>query len=268
MKADGTKVSFNQNKIITTCMRAGASKKLAKRVLKKIRGQIYHGIGSGDIYKRVLEALDSEEKGYVIKHRYKLKESIMKLGPAGFTFEKYIANLIGHYGFKVVSIGAKIAGKCVNHEIDIIAISDSNERFMIECKYHHMRGMYTGLKVVLYTHARFLDTNDVFQKEALICNTKLSKDARKYAKCVGQKIYSWRYPPNMGLEKIIEQKGLYPITILNLKSWELTSFSKTNVLIAKDLLKYHPSDLSKKTGISIKRLTNLQNLVAEIILEK
>lgn len=45
---------------------------------------------------------------------------------------------------------------------------------------------------------------------------RLSVDAITCANCVGQNILSWHYPDGKGLEKIIEDKDLYPITILGL----------------------------------------------------
>ena len=49
-----------------------------------------------------------------------------------------------------------LRGHCVSHEIDIVA-SKQEKQYMIECKYHNMPGIYTCLKEVLYTYARFLD---------------------------------------------------------------------------------------------------------------
>ena len=150
-----------------------------------------------------------------------------------------------------------------NHEIDLIGIKD-NKKYLIECKYHSNRGIYTGLKVALYTHARFLDTSKKFSGEIIFCNTQVSTNAKKYAKCIGQKIFSWRYPAANSLEKIIEKHNLYPITILNLSQKELQQFLECNIIIAKDLIIYNDSEIAKRTGISKKRITHLQNIVDQI----
>ena len=136
---------------------------------------------------------------------------------------------------------------------------------MIECKYHNFPGIYTGLKESLYTHARFLDLSEVFNSEMLVCNTKVSDDVITYAKCIGQKLLCWRYPRDKGLENMIEEKGLYPITILGLRSKELESFSQNNIMLAKDLLTSNISQLSHKTNIAYPRLQRLQNVVKQII---
>jgi len=218
---------------------------------------------SNDIYKKVLRAI-SEENGLKALHqRYQLKDAIMRMGHAGFAFENYIASILEYYGYQVSGIRSKIPGKCATHEIDLIGTKDS-QKFLIECKYHSLRGVYTGLKESLYTHARFLDTQPKFSGEIIFCNTQVSNHAKKYAKCIGQKIFSWRYPGINSLEKIIEKNNLYPITILNLSQSELKIFSESNMMIAKDLLRYDESKIARMTGISKKRISNMQKLTKQI----
>ena len=218
---------------------------------------------SSSIYKKVLHVISQEKDLKALHQRYQLKEAIMRMGPAGFVFENYVASLLEYYGYQVTGIRSKIKGKCTLHEIDLTGIKNT-KKFLIECKYHSSHGIYTGLKVALYTHARFLDTRPKFSGEMIFCNTKVSKNAKKYAKCVEQQIFSWRYPASNSLEKIIEKYNLYPITILNLSQNELKIFSESNMMIAKDLLRYDETKISRMTGISKKRISNLQKLVEQI----
>jgi len=211
----------------------------------------------------VLLALSEEKGGNVLKQRYQLKDALMRLGPAGFMFENYVGEILKYSEFKVKNIRAKIRGQCATHEIDLIALS-GNKRFMIECKFHSSHGIYTGLKESLYTHARFLDLKPKFDGEFIICNTKISFHAKKYAKCIGQQVISWRYPQGNSLEKIIEENLLYPITILNLNSKEIEVFSKNHIMLAKDLLEYSEYDLAKITGIKIQRIKNFQKLIQQL----
>lgn len=264
IKANGQSVPFDTNKVIGTCIRAGASNKMAKRIAKKTMKMVRNGMSTKDIYRIVLRNISEIDEGRAIKHKYRLKESIMRMGPAGFPFESYVSQILSHYGYKVEAVRKAVNGKCVTHEIDVIARLN-NKRYMVECKYHHNRGIYTGLKDSLYTHARFLDLNNQFDQEILSCNTKLSVDALTYAKCVGQNILCWRHPQDEGLEKMIDEKGLYPITILSLNKMELMAFSKINFMIAKDLLTTNLNQLSQKTNIPYPRLQGLQNQVRQIL---
>ena len=258
-KADGRRVKFNENKILSTCIRAGASRYTARRILKKVKSEIYRDMTSKDIYKIVLRVISEEKDLKALHQRYQLKDSIMRMGSAGFAFENYIASLLEYYDYQVIGIRSKSHGKCATHEIDLIGSKDYG-KFLVECKYHSFRGAYTGLKESLYTHARFLDLQPKFSGEIVFCNTQVSNHAKKYAKCAGQQIFSWRYPASNSLEKIIEKYNLYPITILNLSQNELKIFSESNMMIAKDLLRYDDTKIARMTGISKKRIKNLQKL--------
>lgn len=266
IKASGQKVPFDSKKVEATCIRAGASKELAKQVVKKVTKQLRNGMETREIYKMVLNSLAAEDESQVIKHRYRLKESIMLMGPAGFAFETFVGKILENYGYRIGATRSKVNGKCVKHEIDLIVKSSStNIRYMVECKYHNLSGIYTGLKESLYTHARFLDLSEIFDKEMLVCNTKASSDAISYAKCVDQKLLCWRYPHDKGLENMIEEKGLYPITILGLRGKELDVLSQNKLMLARDLLTTDIDQLSRKISMSYTRLQRLQNIVKHLM---
>lgn len=266
IKSDGTRVPYNYRKVKRTCIRAGASKKLANIVTNRVSGKVHGNMHTREIYKMVLDALASEESGYIIQHRYRLKEAIMRMGPAGFRFETYVAKILENSGHQIKSLRSKIDGRCVEHEIDVATYSKTaNKRYMVECKYHNMPGIFTGIKESLYTHARFLDLGNYFDAEMLVTNTKVSRDVITYASCIGQEVLSWRYPPEDSLEKLIERNGLYPITIMPLSKKELVSLYENNIVIAKDLLSKDPNQLSNNTGISSSRIRKLQDITKQIM---
>ena len=140
-KADGSKVKFNANKILSTCMRAGASRNAAQRILKKVRSDVYRDMGTSDIYKLVLQAISEEKDAMGLHQRYQLKEAIMRLGPSGFAFENYVADLLKYYDLQVSGIRVNVKGKCALHEIDLIGLSNSRQ-FMIECKHNSHPGTF------------------------------------------------------------------------------------------------------------------------------
>ncbi len=266
IKADGTKAPFDYNKIKRTCVRAGLSSKTANEIANNIARQIHPGIRTSAIYKMVLKAIASEEGGHIIKHRYRLKEAIMRMGPAGSQFEEYVARILENIGFQINSLRTEQEGRCVKHEIDISAYSKANnKRYMIECKYHNLPGIFTGIKESLYTHARFLDLSSHFDAEMLVTNTKVSTEVTTYALCIGQEVLSWRYPPENSLEKLIEANGLYPLTILPFSKNETRILHENGVTTAKDLLSKDPEQLSYRTNISSGRIRNMQDLTRKII---
>lgn len=266
IKADGTRAPFDYNKIRRTCIRAGVSRKVANNIVNTISRQIRPGVRTSIIYKMVIKALAEQEDGHIVKHRYRLKESIMRMGPAGYQFEEYVARILENIGFEINSLRTEKQGRCVKHEIDISALNKkTNKRYMVECKYHNLPGIFTGIKESLYTHARFLDLASYFDAEMLVTNTKVSTDVITYASCIGQEVLSWRYPPEHSLEKLIEIHGLYPLTILPLSKNETRVLHGNGITVAKDLLSKDVEQLSQRTGISSGRIRNMQNLTREII---
>ncbi|MEM3064006.1 MAG: ATP cone domain-containing protein [Candidatus Nitrosotenuis sp.] len=262
-KANGQKAPFNPRKVEFTCMRAGADPSVARDIARQIQSRIHHGTTTKEIYAMVLQLL-SKHGSIAIKQRYRLKESIMRLGPAGFSFETYVSQILENFGYKTKSIGMEFHGRCVKHEIDL-AMERLDKRWLVECKYHSMPGKYTGIKESLYTHARFLDLVDSFDGEMLVCNTKVSDDVITYSSCISQKILSWRYPVRAGLEKMIEDKKLYPVTILGPTRLELEAFVKSKMMVAKDLVAVDSAEFSRATGIPLRRVLALQKLSSEII---
>lgn len=269
VKADGSRAPFDINKVKATCIRAGASKVTAARIARSVLDQCYDGISTKEIYRKVLAALAFETDEPGLQHRYRLKESLMLMGPAGFAFESYVRQVLEHHDYAVEAVGVKVKGKCVEHEIDVVAVNrESSEKYMVECKYHNTPGIRTGLKESLYTHARFLDLNEAsrsFDREMLVTNTNVTDEVLQYSACVGQLILSWRHPRDRGLEKMIEEKGLYPVTMLRLTRSELAAFSQAGFMIAKDLLDVQLDQFSIQTGIPLTRLSRLQEQVRQIL---
>lgn len=274
-KNSGELELYNPRKIEKSCIKAGASKKEAEEIAKEIEKILYDGITTKEIYNEVLKLL--KEKNAVAGIKYRLKEAIMNLGPEGFAFETFFSKILNNLGYNTV-LRRFVKGLCVTHEIDIIAEKyEGNQikRIMVECKYHNLTGIYTGLKETLYTYARFLDLKDgwikglceKFDEAWLVTNTKFSEEAKEYAKCKGMKIIGWNYPLNQGLETLIENnKKLYPITILmNIKKIDLKKFSSANLIVINDILERSCEKIVEETGISLDEALEIKREAEKII---
>lgn len=246
LKASGLRESFRPRKIYSGIIAAGGKKPLAKEVTKEISKKIYPDITTDEILRSVLARL---RKYPGVRARYNLKRAIMELGPTGFPFETFFSKVLENYGYKT-KVGVYLPGKRIIHEIDIVAETKDNSA-MIECKYHKNPGKSTDLHVAMYTHARFLDLRKKLSFAWLVTNTRCSGAAIEYAKGVNQKITSWSYPPSESLQKLIEDKNLYPITMLvSLPKKYLPIFHKHKLMLIKDVLDYSPEKLSKRFGLS------------------
>jgi len=272
VKSNGELEDFRPEKILRTLRRAGADKRTAREIVRKIEKKVYDGIATREILRLVKEML-SEEQPHVAM-RYDLKSAIMRLGPAGFTFENFVAELLKCYGYQT-RLRSVVRGRCVQHEVDVIAEKSDGDfvRAMIECKFHNLPGGAVGLKDVLYTYARFLDLNEFaeegkgerFDEVWLVSNTKASAEATRYAECRGMKLICWRYPPKLGLEKMIERKGTYPVTILpSVDRGTLEKLSAAGIVLVKQLLE---CDLSR-IGISKARLKKLISEAEQLVTEE
>lgn len=152
IKSSGEKQKFSREKLYGSLKRAGAEPELAQEISQKIAKTIQSGISSEKILEEVSYCLQKENP--MLAARYNLKRAIMELGPTGFPFESYIAEILKEYGYDT-KVGRRVQGYCVNHEVDVIA-QKGKKHFMIECKYHNRGGSRSDVKVALYTFARFI----------------------------------------------------------------------------------------------------------------
>jgi hypothetical protein len=257
-KSSGDLEKFSGKKIYNSIREVGGSNKLARNAVLEVKKRYYEGMSTDEILFFLLKFL-KQEPG--ISERYDLKRAVMSLGPTGFPFESFFARILEYNGFKT-STGNKLKGKIIFHEVDIIAKKE--KKFMIECKYHNERGTITRLHPAMYTYARFLDLKETqdFDQGWLVTNTKCSPDANNYSKGVGLKITSWNYPKNESLLSLIENKKLYPITILkSLPKRILTKLYSLQITVAKDLLNLNVEELKRKTGLSEKDVRKIQEEV-------
>ena len=241
-KANGEKSVFDSNKLFTSLRRSGADETQAQEIIDAITPELYPGISTRKIYKKAFSYL--KKRSRVLAARYNLKNAIMTLGPSGYPFERFIGQLLKAQGFKV-EVAKIVPGKCVNHEVDVIAEKDS-EHFMIECKYHNQPGIICDVKIPLYINSRFLDISHEWQKLPghkfkvhqgwVFTNTRFTVDAIQYGKCAGLKLIGWDYPVKGSLKDLIDSLGLYPITTLtSLSLSEKKALLELNIVLCHEL---------------------------------
>ncbi len=265
IKASGLEEKFSRAKFCASIERAGVEPFLARKVCRQLVNLLPERVSSQEVLRQTLRLLRKESQ--ILAAKYNLKRAIMELGPSGFPFEKYIAKILEAYGFSAKT-NQRVKGFCVWHEVDVIAQKD-NKKYLIEAKYHNAPGLSSDVKVVLYVLARFLDIQKArensFTHLWLITNTRWTLDAVRYAKCNGIKITGWRYPEKDSLEKIIESKGLYPITSLPaLKRFARDALAKKNIIMAKDILDYSAQDFQKISGLDLKSALQVYRQAKEL----
>ncbi len=138
-----------------------------------------------------------------------------------------------------------------------------NLSYIIECKFHQKAWYKNDTKTILYSYARFIDlkNKDPQLNLWLVTNTKFTSEVINFANCYNIKLTSWNYPENENLAQLIENKKLYPVTILTSCSTKVfQSLIKFDILLIQDLL--------KKEKRFIQKITNLNEKEVEKIFEE
>jgi len=270
-KASGEKEPYDESKLRASLANAGAQKELINEISQSITEILYEGIATKKIYREAFRQLKSASQKSA--GRYKLKEAILELGPTGFPFEKFVAELLRQMGYQT-EVGVTVQGDCVTHEVDVLA-TKGNEYFMIECKFHNRKENTCNVKVPLYIQSRFLDLKKnlsslpghEYKKHIgwIVTNTRFTIDAVQYGECVGLKLLSWDYPLKNGLKDLITRIGLHPVTSLSsINKKEKEMLLEMDVIFCTQLNE-NPDHLSKigmdnrKAGRVLKEVTAICN---------
>jgi HJR/Mrr/RecB family endonuclease len=212
IKATGEKEPFSEDKLKISIQRAGIPKELEAQTIAHVKEKLYENIPTSEVYHHITEFLGKSSS--FSKAKYSLKQAIMELGPTGYPFEDFVAEILKKEGY-TTQLRSVLTGKCVSHEIDVIAQKD-NKRVMVEAKFHNTPGTRTDVHVALYSKARFDDIKDKYglSEAWIVTNTKVTSDALAYALCENVKIVSWSYPVNESIRDLVQKHKLHPITVL------------------------------------------------------
>ncbi len=264
VKNSGEIVPFSAEKYKRSLRKAGASEEIVSEVLDEMEDSIlYDGIATAELYEKTSRLLE-KKKDRVTAGRYNLKRALLRFGPSGYPFEKFVASLLRHKGYKTKE-GKILPGRCVKHEVDVLAEKDG-KRIMVECKFHNNAKYRSNVKVSLYVQSRFEDINAYYKMNKdngtkcdeswIVTNTKFTKDAIDYAECVGIKVLSWGYPKKESLEHIIESHGWHPISCLTkLTKQDINILFKNDIVVCDDL--FNNLDLIKKLKFSESKVESM-----------
>ncbi|WP_010663934.1 restriction endonuclease [Marinilabilia salmonicolor] len=232
LKESGESQPFLPSKLKASLYRAGAESTLIDEITNEIESWLTDGTTTKQIYRRAFSLLRKKRRSMAA--RYSLKKAIMELGPSGYPFEHFIGHIFRFKGFDV-EVGQTVNGKCVTHEVDVIA-SDEENQHLVECKYHNSQGKFSSVQVPLYIRSR---VNDIIEtRQALpeykdlrfhgwvVTNTRFTSDAMDYGRCSGLNLMSWDYPEKDSLKELVEKFHAFPVTTLT----QLTKAHKQHLL--------------------------------------
>ena len=273
IKSTGERERFSLAKLRRSLVRSGADEQTAQMVVDHILPELHDGMKTSQIYGHAFSIL--KKKKFPAAIRYSLRKAVMELGPSGFPFEKYVAEILRRKGFSAQT-GVILPGFCVSHEVDIL-MEKGERHIFAECKFHNQQGIKTDVKVALYVHARFLDLqrgHDSKEKWAtpkvhegwLITNTKLTTDAVQYANCAGLNIIGWDYPEKGNLQDIILETGVHPLTFLStLSAHDKNNLLAQGIVMCRELKKGDTH--LKSIGLSDEQIKNVVDEVDRVCQE-
>lgn len=242
-KASGALVPFDEGKLRKSLERAGATPELSGQIAASLRPKLHEGITTRKLYRMAFGLLHKRSRP--IAARYRLKQAILDLGPSGFPFERFVARILEHDGYRT-QVGVIVQGRCVHHEVDVIA-ERGTQHFIVECKYHNTPGRICDVKVPLYIRSRFADiverrleepgNGHTFHQGWLVTNTRFTSDALQYGECAGLRMIGWDQPAKGSLKHRIDRSGLYPLTCLgSLTKAEKERLLAQGLVLAADVL--------------------------------
>ncbi len=268
-KSSGDKQRFDLHKFRRSLFKAGASEKVANSIIQHIEKE--KPSSTKRIHAIATKLL--QEQSPSVADRYNLKRALMELGPEGYPFEQFVAELFRLQGYDAKT-NRVLSGACIDHEVDII-LKEKDHRYIVECKFHNRIGMKSDVKVAMYVQARFQDIKEAWKKNTIsdqnkqkidtfhqawiVTNTQLTSEAIKYGECRNMRLLAWGYPMQDSLADLIQKYNLFPITTLtSLTKYQKKTFLKKGLVLCKDARKYKKT--FQKLGLKAK---NIENIIKE-----
>src|SRR3989338_1120171 len=254
-KADGEQEPFDPAKLEHSLAYAGASTTMRARVLAHVIHELKPNMTTEEIYRHAFDILRREE-AVPVAARYSIKRAVFALGPSGFPFEQFLAEVFKAHGWKTQT-GVALNGRCAPHEVDVVA-EKNGKRIGVEAKFHNEPSGKTDIKDALYVHARYEDLRNAPLVSArvdegwLMTNTRFTRNAIRYAQCSNLTIIGWDYPRTRGLMTLIEEARVHPLTALtSLTDSEKRRLLENKIVLCRDVQTEH---LLREYGVAPNRI--------------
>ncbi len=270
VKKSGERVVFDSSKLKQSLERSGAGAEEIEFIIREVRGKIVDGMSTRKLYHIAYSLLRKQSNK--VAGRYRLKKAILELGPTGFPFEKFVGELFKFQGYEV-QVGAVVKGRCITHEVDVIA-RKGKKQLMMECKFHSDTSRKSDVKVPMYINSRFHDVRKQWEREYgtiieryegwVVTNTRFTEDAINFGRCAGLHLLSWDYPRNGSLRDRIDASGLHPITALQtLTKAEKQQILDKGIVLCRNLKPNTLRDINVSERRINKAITEVRELVGK-----
>lgn len=262
IKADGTRQPYDRYRVMRTARNYGVPDDYVIEVAAEVERHLHDGIRTRDILRMIHTYARRYQPS--VEGRTNVRRAIGLLGPKP-DFERYVQELLRGSGYEVEG-GRILKGRCGEHEVDAIARKDGITYF-VEVKHHYNHHRVTGLDEGRIARAIVEDVQEGYKagknhftidKAMIVCNTKLSSHAKRYAACWDIKHIGWDNPKDENIASMVADMKLCPITLIKgVDAGIRKKLVEAGIVTVGQLLEYSAETLSKKSGIPVKEMTVL-----------
>jgi hypothetical protein len=239
---------------VRTCLRMGASVHAANEVAEKVERRLYDGISTQTVLGMIFRFMRKYKPA--VGFLFDLKKGLSLMNPKP-EFEMFVQVLLAHNGFDVLP-NQILSGKCVEHEVDAIA-KKNGVTYFVEAKHHLSYHALTGLDESRIARAVLEDVTEGFlegkndlkiDRAMIVTNTRYSELAMQYGNCRNILQIGWNLPANLGLQNMIQDKKLYPLSCLRgLRNDARMILVNYGIVLIRQLLLRDSSELAKNTSL-------------------
>lgn len=258
-KSDGSLQPFDPGKVRRTLRNMGVSAKEADRIADEIEELVPDGVPTSAVFRRIRAQASAVRPA--VRHRTNLRRALSLIRPKP-DFEEFVRVLLRENGYRVRT-GCVLAGRCGEHEVDAIATKDGTTIF-VEVKHHVSQRRVTGLDESRIARAIIEDLQEGFRSghcpvaidgALIVCNTRLSEHAKRYATCRGIGHIGWDYPEDRNLQTMIEETASYPVTIVAGVTRPVSAgLAAAGIVTAKQIAYGDAETIAHDTGIPLKEV--------------
>ena len=249
-KADGTLQLFDREKVVRTCLRLGVDRQVAYEIADMVERRLYDGIPASKILQMIFRYIRRHKPS--VGNLFDLRKglSLMSSKPE---FEVFVRAILGHNGFEV-SPNQLLIGKCVEHEVDGIAMKNGFTYFL------EVKHAPTGLDESRIARAVLEDVEEGFvlgrselriDGAMIVTNTRYSDQAKRYGRCRGIVQIGWSSPKDHGLQSMIMGKRLLPLSCLKGLSIDARlKLAIAGIVLFEQVTDEQTDELARKTGLT------------------
>ena len=258
-KVDGSLQRFDRRKVRRTLRNMGLEDDDADRIAMEIEEAVVDGVKTTTVL-RMIRARASAVRP-AVAHRTNLRRALSLIRPKP-DFEEFVRILLREHGYEVEA-GCILAGLCGEHEVDAIARKGGVTTF-VEVKHHRSYHRMTGLDEGRIARAIVEDLQEGFvsgrcavsiDHALIVCNTKLSDQAKRYATCRGIGHNGWDHPEEQNLKMMIQKTQSYPVTIVSgVKPPVVTRLAAAGIFMAKQVAYGDATTISRIAGIPLREV--------------